>query len=191
MSRPFQTGDIVTVSWDDRPIRVLQTDAIETFYDAEMDEVGWVMARARTAVYYRTSTQNLKETALSAVSKPFSTKEDRKFRPDLPMRLFRHHDADWSDDLPVLTALEDDVTIPAQEIVIIPFGSKGGAAKPVKVQAGGGKSLSLWKIIEAAQSAQQSKCADVDGVGLYRSGTVGGVPSYYLWGAIDRAGRAA
>jgi hypothetical protein len=168
----------------------LQTDAIETFYDAEMDEVGWVMAKARTATYYRTSTQNLKETASIALPPPFSLKEEKKFRPDLPMRLFRHHDADWSDESQILTALEGDVSIPSQEVVIIPFGSKGGATKPVKVRACDGVSLSLREIIEAAHSAQQSKCADVKGVGLYRSGIVGGVPSYYLWGAIDRAGHA-
>lgn len=188
---PFQTGDILTVNWDDRPIRVLQTDAIETFYDAEMDEVGWIMARARTVTYYRTPTRHLNETAVNAVPKPFSPKEDGKFRPDLPMRLFRHHDADWSDGLPTLIALENDTSIPIQEIVIIPFGPKGGETKPVKIQASGGKSLSLRAIVEVAHSAQQARCADVKGVGLYRSGLVGGVPSYYLWGAIDRAGHAA
>lgn len=191
MSMPFQSGDVVSVSWDHRPIRVLQTDAIETFYDAGMGEVGWVMAKARTAIFYRTSTPNLKETASRTLPSPFSLKEDKKFRPDLPMRLFRYRDADWSDELPILTSLECDLSIPAQEVVIIPFGSKGGATKPVKVQASDGESLSLREIIEAAHSAQQSKCADVKGVGLYRSGFVGGVPSYYLWGAIDRAGHAA
>ena len=190
MTTPFQAGDILTVSWDHRHIRVLQTDAIETFYDAEMDEVGWVMARARTAIYYRTPTRYLKETSSIAFPKPFSSKENSKFRPDLPMRLFRHRDADWSDELPTLIALEDDAAIPAQEIVIIPFGSKGGAAKPVKIQAGGSASLSLRTIVEAAHFAQQSKCTDVKGVGLYRSGTVGGLPSYYLWGATDQAGNA-
>lgn len=191
MSMPFQSGDIVTVSWDHRPIRVLQTDAIETFYDAEMDEVSWVMANARTATYYRTSTRYLRETVSSALPNPFSLKGYRKFRPDLPMRLFRHHDADWSDELPILTALEGVFSIPAKEVVIIPFGSKGGATKPINVHACDGKRLFLREIIEAAHSTQQSKCADVKGVGLYRSGIVGGVPSYYLWGATDRAGHAA
>lgn len=191
MSAPFQTGDIVTVSWDHRRIRVLQTDAIETFYDAEMDEVGWVFARARTAIWYRISTQYLTETALSVVPTPFTAKDNRKFRPDLPMRIFQHFDADWSNDLLLLTDLGGDLTIPAQEIVIIPFGSKGGAAEPIRVQAGDGKRLSLRQIIEAAHYGQRSNCTDVDGVGLYRSGIVGGVPSYYLWGGIDRAGHAA
>jgi hypothetical protein len=191
MNTPFQAGDILTVSWNHRRIRVLQTDAIETFYDVEMDEAGWVMARARTASYYRTSTRHLQDTASIALPKPFSSEENRRFRPDLPMRLFRHHDADWSDGLPTLIGLEDDFAIPAQEIVIIPFGSKGGEAKPVKVQVGGSKNLSLRAIVEAARSAQKSKCTDVKGVGLYRLGTVGGLPSYYLWGAIDRAGNAS
>jgi hypothetical protein len=190
MDMPFQPGDVLTVSWDSRPIRILQTDAIETFYDAEMEEVGWIIAKARTATYYRTSTQHLSETASIALSQPFSAKEDSKFRPDLPMRLFRHDKADWSDELHTLTTLEDDFLLPIQEVAIIPFGAKGGAAKPVKVQACDGKSLSMREIIEAAHSAQQSKCDDVKGVGLYRLGIVGGVPSYYLWGAIDRAGHA-
>lgn len=190
MDMPFQPGDVLTVSWDDRPIRVLQTDPIETFYDADMDEVGWIIAKARTATYYRTSTRRLSETASIALSKPFSANEHQKFRPDLPMRLFRHHEAGWSDELQTLIALEDDFLLAAREVAIIPFGAKGGATKPVKIQARDSKSLSLREIIEAAHSAQQSKCDDVKGVGLYRSGIVGGVPSYYLWGAIDRAGHA-
>ena len=187
MTMPFQIGDILTVSWDNRRIRVLQTDGIETFYDAEMEEVGWVIAKARTAIYYRTSTRFLEGSASVALSQPFAPKEDKKYRPDLPMRLFRHHDANWSDELLKLTGLEDDFSIPAQEVAIIPFGAKGGATKPVKLQASDGGSLTLRDIIEAAHSAQQSKCADVKGVGLYRSGFVGGIPSYYLWGETDRA----
>lgn len=190
MTTPIQAGDILTVSWDNRPIRVLQIDAIETFYDAEMEEFGWVIAKARTAIYFRISTLLLKESASVASSQSFSPKEDKKYRPDLPMRLFRHHGADWSDELSELTALEDDFSIPAQEVVIIPFGAKGGATKPVKLQTSDGGNLTLREIIEAAHSAQQSKCTDVKGVGLYRSGFVGGVPSYYLWGAVDRAGHS-
>jgi len=190
MDIPFQPGDVLTVSWDNRPIRILQTDVIETFYDAEMEEMGWTIAKARTATYYRTPTRHLNETASIVLSQPFSAKEDKKFRPDLPMRLFRHNEADWSDELQILITLEDDFLLPVQEVAIIPYGAKGSAAKSVKVQARDGKSLSLREIIEAAHSAQQSKCDDVKGVGLYRSGIVGGIPSYYLWGAVDRAGHA-
>lgn len=190
MTMHFQTGDILTVSWDNRPIRVLQTDAIETFYDAEIEEVGWIIAKARTAIYYRTSTRFLEGSASVASSQPFSSTEEKKYRPDLPMRLFRHHDADWSDELSKLTALENDFSVPAQVVAIIPFGAKGGATKPVKLQTSDGGNLTLRKIIEAAHSAQQFRCADVKGVGLYRSGFVGGIPSYYLWGATDRAGHS-
>lgn len=191
MHVPFKVGDILTVTWDHRPIRVLQSDAIETFYDAEMDEAGWVMAKARTAIYYRTSTRHLRENASDALPKPFTAQENRKFRPDLPMRLFRHYDAKWSDELSIIAALEDDVPIPVQEVAIIPFGSRGSAAKAVKVQASDGKHLHLRELIQAAHSAQRAECAEVKGIGMYRSGIVGGIPSYYLWGATDRAGHAA
>lgn len=82
MDMPFQPGDVLTVSWDNRPIRVLQTDAIETLYDAEMEELGWIIAKARTATYYRTSTRPINKTASIASLRPFSEKEDKRFRPD-------------------------------------------------------------------------------------------------------------
>lgn len=187
----FQKGDILSVTWDDRPIRVLQTDPIETFYDCEMEGFGWAMARARTAIYYRTSTSFLEKTASLSYSKPFSCEENNKFRPDLPMRLFRHRSSDWSDDLENLVSLEDNFSISAMQVVIIPFGAKGGATKSFKVRAAGDEELSLWVLVEAARAAQQVRSPEVKGVGLYRSGTVGGIPSYYLWGAVDRAGNAA
>lgn len=187
---PFQIRDILTVRWDHRPIRVLQSDTIEIFYDAEMDEVGWVMAKARTAIYYRTLTRHLRENASYVLPKPFTAQEYKTFRPDLPMRLFRHYDANWSVELSILAALEDDVPMPVQEVAIIPFDPRGSAAKAVKVQASDGKHLHLRELIQSAHSAQRAECAEAKGIGMYRSGVVGGLPSYYLWGATDRAGHA-
>jgi hypothetical protein len=186
----FQAGDILAVNWDDRPIRVLQTDAIETFYDCEFEGLGWVFARPRTAIYYRIKTSFLEATAQLKVSEPFSPTELDKFRPDLPMRLFRHSDADWSDDLEKLVTLETNFSLAAEQIAIIPFGAKGGSTRPIRIKSFGDEGISLQTIVEVARGAQQVRCEDVRGVGLYRSGTTGGVPSYYLWGAIDRAGHA-
>ncbi len=75
------------------------------------------------------------------------------------MRLFRHYDARWSDELSILAALENDVLIPVQEVAIIPFGSRGGATKAIKVQASDGKHLHLRELIEAAHFAQRAEYA--------------------------------
>lgn len=40
MASDYKPGDVLAVSWDARPIRVIQADASETFYDVEWDQHG-------------------------------------------------------------------------------------------------------------------------------------------------------
>ncbi len=186
MALEYTPGDVLAVNWDTRPIRVIQADASETFYDVEWDQHGWGLERARTAIFYRMRTDYLMETARIVRSQPFSPKEFDKLRSDLPMRFFRHRAADWSNSEEDLTALEPDIEFKARELAIIPFGTKGGALKAHRIVDGGG--LTLRRIVGEARGVQQAVCADVSGVGIYRSGIVGNIPSYYLWGAVDQAG---
>ncbi|MGN7158828.1 hypothetical protein [Sphingomonas sp. SAFR-052] len=186
----FGPGDILCVDWSDTPIRVIQADAIETFYDAQIEGVGWTMARARTSTFYRMPSKHLSKTVVSATPCPYSIQEQERFRPDLPMRLFRHRDVCWTDSLDALIALDVDHEVASSEVALIPFGKKGAARRPVRVRGSNG-SITMRTIIEQACAAQEVATPDVGGVGLYRSGLVGGIPSYYLWGAIDQAGNAA
>ncbi len=87
MASEYTPGDVLAVKWDTRAIRVIQTDASETFYDVEWDQRGWGLERARTAIFYRMRTDYLKETSRIVRSQPLSSKEFEKLRPDLPMRL--------------------------------------------------------------------------------------------------------
>lgn len=189
MALEYASGDVLAVEWDNRPIRVIQADASETFYDVEWDQLGWGLARARTATFYRMRTDYLKETSRLVRSEPLSSKEHSRLRPDLPMRFFRHGGADWSESEEILAGLEPDTEFPARQLVLIPFGTKGGALKAHRITDDGG--LTSRRLVEEACRAQQAVCAEVSGVGLYRSGIVGNIPSYYLWGAVDRAGHAA
>lgn len=131
-------------------------------------------------------TDYLKETSRIVRSQSLSSKELVTLRPDLPMRFFRHSAADWSDSEADLVKLEPDAGFQARQLAIIPFGAKGGALKVHRITDDGG--LTLRHIVEEARRVQQAACAEVSGVGMYRSGIVGGQPSYYLWGAVDRAG---
>lgn len=186
MASEYTPGDVLAVKWDIRAIRVIQADADETFYDVEWDQCGWGLERARTAIFYRIRTNYLKETARIVSSQPLSSKELDKLRPDLPMRFFRHRAADWSNSEEDLAILEPDTGFEARQLAIIPFGTKGGALKAHRVVDDGG--LTLRRLVEEARGVQQAACAEVSGVGIYRSGIVGNIPSYYLWGAVDRAG---
>lgn len=190
MAAAFKTGDVLSVTFDDRPIRIIQTDPIETFYDAEAEGVGWNLRRARTTTFYRMTTRLLLEAGSFLREEPMSPAELEKFRPDLPMRLFQHVGAAWSDDLSALLALEPDYPVAARQIAIVPFGPRGSAKKARKIVSRD-DCTNLSSLIEQAHEVQQALCAEVTGVGIYRSGTIGGIPSYYLWGAVDQAGHAA
>lgn len=186
MASEYSPGDVLAVKWDTRAIRIIQADASETFYDVERDQHGWGLERARTAIFYRLRTDYLKETSRIVRSQPLSSKEFGKLRPDLPMRFFRHRAADWSNSGEDLAVLDPDTEFQARQLSIIPFGTKGGALKAHRIVDEGG--LTLRRIVEQARGVQQEACAEVTGVGIYRSGIVGDMPSYYLWGAVDRAG---
>lgn len=186
----LEPGDILSVKWDERPMRVIQSDPIETFYDCKFEHVGWNMARARTSIFYRIVTRLFTTGAELIERRPFSRKEWNKFRPDLPMRLIQNAEVEWTDSLEALLALSGDEVLATERIVIIPFGPKGGSLKPVHLEASAeaASALSLADIVEVAHSSQSDHFPDVKGVGLYRSGLVGGIPSYYLGGANSRSG---
>ncbi|MES2450567.1 MAG: hypothetical protein V4610_08365 [Pseudomonadota bacterium] len=184
----YVSGDVLAVTWDGRPIRVIQADAVETFYDVEWNGGDWGLKLARTATFYRMRTDYLRTTSRLVGSQPLSEQEHERLRPDLPMRLFQHQEADWSDNIASLLGLEPDTALQTRKLAIIPFGPKGAAAKAHHVLDDAG--LSLWRLIEGARRAQEAAAPDVEGVGVYRSGIAKNVPSYYLWGAVDRAGHA-
>ncbi|WP_119459617.1 hypothetical protein [Rhodospirillaceae bacterium SYSU D60014] len=186
----FQPGDVLRVKWDERPIRVLMSDNIETFYDALLPEIGWNLARVRTAIYYRTATAFLRSSAERLRNDPLTKQERARHRPDLPMRLFQSDDAVWNKPLADWPKIDIAVGIECHRLALIPFGPKGAPLRPVVVEAANGASLTGNELLVAAHHMQVADCPDVEGVGLYRSGISGGIPSYYLWGAINQAGHS-
>lgn len=186
----WRSGDILQVTWDDLPIRVLMGDDTEVFYDAFLPEVGWNLARARTASYYRVGATFLSSTARSIRTEPLIEAELSRHRPDLPLRMLRSADANWSKPISEWTDIDTEFEIESDRLALIPFGSKGAAQKAVIIEAAEGRSFKGDDVLRAAHRIQTAECPDVHGVGLYRLGISGGVPSYYLWGSVDQAGHA-
>jgi hypothetical protein len=185
----FEIGDVLSVEWDEHPLRVLMADEIETFYDAQMPEVGWTMARARTVIYYRTTTSFLGSGAHLVRKLPFTPAEIARHRPDLPLRLLRTPGGDWGNPLQDWPRLNLAFELDCPRLALIPFGPKGAQLKAVMIKADNGRSITGAELLAAAHSIQPSSY-EVAGAGLYRSGLTSGVPSYYLWGGSDRAGHA-
>lgn len=187
----FQIGDVLQVGWDERSIRVMMADKIEVFYDALFPEVGWNLARARTAIYYRMPTSLLQSTGQRIRAEPLTDQELATHRPDLPMRILRSGHADWGNPLAGWPKIDTDFEVESQRVALIPFGPKGAPMKAVLAEAANGRSFSGNELLAAAHAVQTAHCPDVRGVGLYRSGISGGIPSYYLWGAVDQAGHVS
>jgi hypothetical protein len=179
---------VLRVTWDDRPLRVLMGDKIETFYDAFFPEVGWNLSRARTAVYYRARTLFLQSSAELLRNEPLTHKERSVHRPDLPMRLLQCAGADWTRPVSDWPTLNCDFAVEAAELAIIPFGPMGAPLKAEKIEAANGRSIDAKLLLETAHQVQTADCPEVHGVGLFRSGISAGIPSYYIWGAADKAG---
>lgn len=186
----WRSGDILQVTWDERPIRVLMGDETEVFYDAFFPEVGWNLARARTASYYRVSTTFLRSTARRIRTEPLTDAELARHRPDLPLRMLRNAEADWRKPLRDWPHMDKEFEVEGDRLALIPFGPKGAAQKAVIIEATNGRSFRGEDVLVAAHRIQTAECPDVHGVGLYRAGVSGGTPSYYLWGSVDQAGHA-
>jgi hypothetical protein len=186
----FQSGDVLQVTWDERPIRVLMGDQIEVFYDALLPEIGWNLARARTVIYYRVASNLLGSTAQHISTEPLTPDELARHRPDLPMRMLRSSEADWDKPFAEWPNMDTGFQVEIKRLALIPFGPKGAPQKPLVVQAGNGCSFTGQELLASAHSVQADDCPEVHGVGLYRSGISRGIPSYYLWGAVDEAGHA-
>jgi hypothetical protein len=91
--------------------------------------------------------------------------------------------ADWP-------KIDTDFEVESSRLALIPFGPKGAPQKAVFIEAANGRSFVGEELLELAHRVHTVDCPDVRGVGLYRSGISSGIPSYYLWGAVDKAGHA-
>lgn len=183
----FEPGDVLRLAWDDRPIRVLLADEIEIMYEA----LDLSLARARTAHYYRTSAPGLESNAELLEKAPLTAQERAKHRPDLPMRVLRSTEADWSKSLPDWPEIDCRFRLTVPRLAIMPFGPRGAVLTGITVEAANGSFFTGDELLKTAHSLQHAHNPEVEGVGLYRLGLSGGVPSYYIWGSVDQAGHAA
>ena len=198
-------GAVYQPQWDERSIRVLTCDAVEVMYDCWWPhKPGWGLDSLRgTATYYRISASLLNERAEQIRSEPLTRIEEDVHRPDLPLRLARTPLACWSNrsfsdpeayavslgpeaDSFVRTASEERIN--AAQLVLCPFGPKGARKRGVLVSPTQGTSFSALELLWLAQNIQSPLLREPPaGVGLYRLGFQGGVPSYYLGGQRGEA----
>ncbi|HYH15091.1 MAG TPA: hypothetical protein VD794_07725 [Flavisolibacter sp.] len=196
----LKVGGVYKTEWDDRPFRVIGLDDIEVFYDCLWPHDNkWTFSGnfKKKCYFYRTSAPLFAEKSTSLDFLALTDEEERMFRPDLPLRLGRTNELNWNEiastDYPsfqaLLPASVQSQQLPANQVVLIPYGNNGGFKKGTVVTAVNesffeGSEL-LWKAKEL-QEAVNDKVSK--GIGLYRIGFEKGMPSYYIGQYIDNAG---
>ena len=196
----LKVGGVYKTEWDDRPFRVIGLDDIEVFYDCLWPHDNkWTFSGnfKKKCYFYRTSAPLFAEKSTPLDFLALSEEEQRMFRPDLPLRLVRTNALNWNEfastDYPSFQALLpanlQSQQLPANQVVLIPYGNNGGLKKGTVVTAANGSffegSELLWKAKEL-QEAVNDKVST--GIGLYRIGFEKGMPSYYIGQYIDNAG---
>lgn len=188
-------GDVYRWPHDDRPIRVLVSDGDVVMYDAWWPHLeAWGLAnlqeiRRLRISYYVSTVSPLLEKATFLRAEPLTDDEIALHRPDLPFCLDAH--ANQNADVDV------DATVAAAEIVLHPYGPRGGQKAGVRVKADDGIAFTAGELRRKAVAVQAAsigatsrsgvdEVAAIQRIGIYRSGLQRGVPSYYLWSGESR-----
>jgi hypothetical protein len=190
---------------DEPPFRVLAHDSGVVMYDAwwpHLDNWGLANlgeAKKRRINYYVVTASTLVEKAAFIRSEPLTDAEVSFHRPDLPFAAVQCQALSWPAEASRSAAAlarnwrcagcSEAQPLVASEVYLFPFGPKGGERAGVRIKADNGTSLSsdelAWKA-SVAQAPFIRAGAQVQGVGIYRSGLNQGIPAYYLWGSQSR-----
>lgn len=200
----LEVGGIYLTEWDERPFRIIGLDNIEVFYDCLwLHDNSWTFSGnfKKKIYFYRTSSQLFAEKSRKQDHQPLTNDEKKFFRPDLLMRVGRIKDLSWNSfeqkniqefENYLNHSLKSEILkqkIETDEIVVLPFGQKGGIKKGEKLTANNGEFFTLPELIWKAKSVQESVNPDKsNGIGLYRIGFEIGLPSYYIGEYLDKAG---
>ncbi|SDT87572.1 hypothetical protein SAMN05444156_0322 [Verrucomicrobium sp. GAS474] len=202
----LSVGEVLEGDWSDRPMRVLMFDEVEVFYDSwwpYKSSWGFTSLKKRIS-YYRTSTATFLARSKSLRIEPFTDAEREAHRADLPLRLCRSARFQWSSQAfktfedfsqavksaaPMFHSNVSKADLPISKIALCPVGPKGSSKRGVLVETKKQVGFSYLELLWHAHTIQSSYVRESKiGVGLYRLGLQGGVPSYYVWGSQSQAG---
>lgn len=200
----LEIGGIYSTQWDERPYRIIGFDEVEVFYDCRnLHDNSWTFSGnfKKKCYFFRISRAFFSANAKQHAHQPLSVEETKFFRPDLPMRIGRFKELCWNafeqKNIQALRAyleasVESEVlhqSMQSQEIIVLPYGQKGGLLKGEKLTADNQEFFTLDELVWKSKLVQEAVNANPSsGIGLYRMGFEKGLPSYYIGEYVDRAG---
>jgi hypothetical protein len=204
MKDKLTLGGVYKTEWDDRPFRIIGLDDTEVFYDCLWPHDNtWTFSGnfKKKCYFYRTSRDLFDSKSRLINDLPLTEEEQKAFRPDLPMRFGRTRELKWNDfgvsEFTVFVRTVKNLNdnrflegkIDTGEMVLIPYGPKGGLKKGTIVRADNGKYFECAEVIWKAKGLQEN-INDItsEGIGIYRIGFEKGLPSFYIGEYKDSAG---
>lgn len=185
-------------------------DDKEVFYGKVDEENAFVYAKYKTLSYYRTSRDNFDKNSSFIEQSQFTKTELEIHRPDLPLRLNCFSGLFWPTKPPEKQADFDAFLVSAginneklegldnSKVVLIPNSQQQSNKKPVLLENIRGffsgqdlvlKCLKVQSEYVKSDRPYFSRLGKVKhgltGIGMYRLGIKGNVPSYYLGGEMS------
>ena len=198
------SGGVYQTGLSDDPCRIIAFDEIEVFYDAYWSSLGeWTFSSSPRSrgYYYRTPPKFFLKDAIMLREEPLTINELKVFRPDLPFRLCRNKQINWTGELfPEMLIFSDElnrmglnisneIVLPVLQITLQPYGPQGGAMKSTLVTSLSAEGFSFIELLWLAHNIQAPylRGNQEKGVDVFRSGHEKDIPAYYIGGFYDSA----
>ena len=193
----------ITTQFGAYKTKVLAFDDIEVLYD-EWHTVAnkWLFEKFKDKGFYSRMPSEffIKSSSLIEVEQ-FRDTDTQKYRPDLPLRFGRIADVSWTSQVfesivsyqeylkSIIKTSLAEVQLDTPEIVLYPYGAKGGDKKGQIVKASNGEAFGMTELLWQANNLQSEHVkSKSNGIGLFRLGIEKGSQSYYIGEFHDRAG---
>lgn len=204
----MKIGDVYTFS--ENRIRILMFDDKEVFYAIVDENDIFVYFKYKTIIYYRTTREYFNVNSSFIKSLKFTEKELQIHRPDLPLRLNCFSRVFWTNkslekendffdflktagiNIKKLEGLENS------KVVIVPNSQLISNKKSILIENNNGSFSGQELMKECLRIQSEYVKSDkpyftrfkkntngLSGIGMYRLGIKGNVPSYYLGGEIS------
>ena len=209
----MKIGDLY--NFTDHRIRVLMFDEKEVFYQTINEDESFIDAKNRTLIYYRTTRKYFEINSTFIKHLALTEKESQNHRPDLPLRLNCFSGLFWNNEnfeneadlSKFLKRADIEIEkldgLNSSEVVIFPTSQQQSQKKSILLQNKegqfSGKKLLLQCFDIQSEYVKPKKLyfsrfrlipngreeKRLSGIGMYRLGIKGNVPSYYLGGEIS------
>lgn len=204
----MKTGDVF--NFTENRIRILMFDDKEVFYGTVDEENTFVYTKYKTIIYYRTPRDYFDKNSSFIETSELTQKELEIHRPDLPLRLNCFSGLFWSTkSLEKETDLNNFLNsagiskeklegLDNSKVVVIPNSQQQSNKKPVLLESMNGSFSGQELLKECLRIQSEYVKSDkpyfsrfkkdkqgLSGIGMYRLGIKGNVPSYYLGGEMS------